>query len=298
VNKKNCIEIYFIDSFNPRHANGDGIANGLDTAACQIISSDDGSATDSVLLAHELGHCLDLPHPNPPDGSVMVPTGQPAPNPPGQGSFTVPPEVCAKIRQPLLRRTKKDCCKATCDGTDSTAPTCTGTVSGDTLTVTVQDAGSGLRTVEVTAATNTSRTKGDLVRGFVNGTVQPFSFTVDKTNPELPSSISFKINDVCGNTATCDPVVALVARDPGKPVTQTLGDVADTEGFLLVVNQTPGLQDLSVGVNGVPFPLRRLKDGEQLTLDIFSALQPGSHNVVSLTAHGKPGGSATVMIHD
>jgi hypothetical protein len=298
VDKSDCVEVYFFDRYDPRHAGGDGVTQNGGTASCKVAVADDGNATDSVLLAHEMGHCLGLDHPDPADGSVMDPTGQEPPNPPGQGSFVVPREKCADIRQPLLRATRRDCCKASCDGTDHVLPTCRASVSGDTLSVRVQDLESGLRTVEVINENNTSYDKGDRVRGFINGSTQELGFTVDKTNPELPSSISFRVTDVCGNSLQCDPILTLAVRDSGRPATQTLAGVAAEEALLLVVNQTPGLRELRVSVNGTPFHLGGLRDGEQRTLDLSAALRSGTQNVVTLTGHGQPGGSAMVMLHD
>jgi hypothetical protein len=41
-----------------------------------------------------------------------------------------------------------------------------------------------------------------------------------------------------------------------------------------------------------------LKDGENRTLNVSSAMKAGNGNTISLQAQGKPGGSAWVLIRD
>jgi hypothetical protein len=55
---------------------------------------------------------------------------------------------------------------------------------------------------------------------------------------------------------------------------------------------------LEIRVNGRIFLLARMKNGEGRTLDASSAMFPGDRNVVEVTAFGKPGTSATLVIHD
>ena len=48
-------------------------------------------------------------------------------------------------------------------------------------------------------------------------------------------------------------------------------------------------------VNGVRYKVAGLVAGEELTLDVANAMQPG-YNLVSLTAYGKPGSWASLLI--
>lgn len=66
VNDDDCIEVYFIDEFNPVSWGGGGATWGSGTATAKIISSDANAANgiDLTHLAHELGHVLGLLHPN------------------------------------------------------------------------------------------------------------------------------------------------------------------------------------------------------------------------------------------
>lgn len=77
VQDDDCIEIYFIENFNPEDTHGGGGTWASGTASSQIISSD-GNATggiDFTHIAHELGHVLALGHPSGSPGLVSGNTG-------------------------------------------------------------------------------------------------------------------------------------------------------------------------------------------------------------------------------
>jgi hypothetical protein len=65
VDEADCIEVYFIDEYDPVEWGGGGAAWGRGTANAKIITSDavaDGGV-DFTHLAHELGHVMGLTHP-------------------------------------------------------------------------------------------------------------------------------------------------------------------------------------------------------------------------------------------
>ncbi|HKA01500.1 MAG TPA: hypothetical protein VKE70_33540, partial [Candidatus Solibacter sp.] len=62
-------------------------------------------------------------------------------------------------------------------------------------------------------------------------------------------------------------------------------------------NRTPGVANVRLGVNGKVIEVAGLRDGEQRTVPIAWALQPGLTNtLVITTTEGKPGGSAEIRI--
>ncbi|HYO14533.1 MAG TPA: hypothetical protein VE685_15155 [Thermoanaerobaculia bacterium] len=155
-------------------------------------------------------------------------------------------------------------------------------------------AGNGLFSIVVTKKENAMVN----VPGFPLGSKGPVLVTARKEMPGVRSVVELTITDICGTVITCDPVFTLQIRDPGKPVSETVSGLPQAEGKVTVVNGSPGVTTLRVDVNGKSFLLTSLADGEQRTLDVSSAMLPGNGNVIVLTAQGKPGGSAEVVIHD
>lgn len=75
VDDSDCIEVYFIDAFDPESWGGGGATWGSGTAGAKIITSDvnaDGGI-DFNHLAHEFGHVLGLLHPSNAPNSNAVP---------------------------------------------------------------------------------------------------------------------------------------------------------------------------------------------------------------------------------
>ena len=92
--------------------------------------------------------------------------------------------------------------------------------------------------------------------------------------------------------------IRLVIREDARPVSQTLAGIAQAEGKVTIHNGNPGLTNLRITVNGKGFEAAGLKDNEVRTVDVSTAMKVGSDNTITLEARGKPGGSATVVIHD
>ena len=65
VNDSDCIEVYFIENFDPADDHGGGFAGPLGAANAKVVSSDgNNNGIDRTHLAHELGHVMGLDHPN------------------------------------------------------------------------------------------------------------------------------------------------------------------------------------------------------------------------------------------
>jgi hypothetical protein len=162
------------------------------------------------------------------------------------------------------------------------------------IQVTAQAASDGLFSIEATELTNATMDPP----AFMPGTKSPVTVTALKQDPNTWSRVALRITDTCGNVTSCDPVLTLGVRDNGRPESQTIGDLPQSEGKITLFNGTPGLKTLRIEVNGTKFMLTSLRDGEQRTLDVSSAMRPGNGNTITITTLGKPGGSAEIMIHD
>jgi hypothetical protein len=160
--------------------------------------------------------------------------------------------------------------------------------------VVVQDADTGLAAINMLYTLNISVN----VAGFSFGTKNPVTVTGTAIDPLAPIALSFEAIDLAGNRTECDPVVAGLLRESGSPLGQTFTGLPAVESKVTVTNGSPGARAIVLDVNGTTFRLAGLADGETRTLDVASAMQPGSANTVSATLLGAPGASALLMIAD
>lgn len=160
--------------------------------------------------------------------------------------------------------------------------------------VTISDAGTGLAEIVVTKSENADT----VVPPFTVGTNDPVILSSTKIDQTKRARVEARVTDLAGNVAICDPILTLVVRDSNSPIVQTHADVPQVEDTVTVTNGAPGLKNLDIVVNGTKFKVTGLKDNEEKTIDISSALLPGENNVVTLEGRGKKGSSASVMIWD
>jgi hypothetical protein len=160
------------------------------------------------------------------------------------------------------------------------------------IQITVQDASLGLQAIAVTHASNAITS----VPAFPVGTNDPVVVTATKVNQMLSSSVALEVTDLYGNVATCDPVLTTTIRSSGAPETQRYVGLAQNESMVEITNGNPGVKNLDLVVNGKTFNVTGLGDGRSTTLDVSSAMLAGSDNTLSVTARGKPGAAATIVI--
>ncbi len=162
------------------------------------------------------------------------------------------------------------------------------------INVRAQDPRSGIAEVEILESFNATVQ----VPPFTPGTTGSLAIVGTKIDQSKGSRIRLRITDQAGNATECDPVLAEVDRETGKPESQTFEDVPPEERAVTVYNGNPGLQALAVEVNGRRYQMNHLAPGEERTLDVGAAVQEGQTSTFTLTPHGKPGGGAVVMIWD
>lgn len=162
------------------------------------------------------------------------------------------------------------------------------------LDIFVQDVRSGLAGIQVLESANATVA----IPSFQPGTSEPLIVTGTKIDQALSSRVRLRVTDLAGNVVDCDPVLTQEVRETGKPESSTYAGIPPEEHVLTVYNGDPGLRMLEVDVNGRKFNMTGLRPGEERALDVASAMTPGMVSTFTLTAHGKPGGSAAVMIWD
>jgi hypothetical protein len=180
---------------------------------------------------------------------------------------------------------------------DHTKPRCPITaIAGPPaqVQVAVQDTGSGLASVVVTKSENADTP----VPPFTVGTTDPVNITATKIDQTRTARVELVATDLAGNSATCDPYLVLLIRDKQQEAQSgAIPNVPREENKVTITNGKPGVATVEVTVNGTKFKTSGIKDNEQRTIDISSAMTDGN-NVVSFKVTGKPGGSANVMIWD
>jgi len=162
------------------------------------------------------------------------------------------------------------------------------------LVVTVSDSDSGIASIVVTQSDNADTP----VPPFTAGTTDPVTITATKINQSQPAHVAITVTDVAGNSINCDPVITLVQRSAGADPQGASTGIPQAENKVLVMNGTPGLKNFEAVVNGIRFKVTGLKDGENRTLDVSSAMHAGTDNVVTVKGHGPKGSSAMAVVSD
>jgi len=179
------------------------------------------------------------------------------------------------------------CCKCQAPTTCTT-----NVIDPSTVEILVQSPLEGTQSIGVSIANNIDVS----IPTYSPGTLDPIQVTATKIDRLKSARVELQ---VCSSTCMlCDPVVTLVARNAGKPETQTFSQVPETENKVTIFNGSPGLKSLVIVVNDSTFRVADLEDQEHRTIDISWAIVAGSQSVITLKAAGKPGQSATVLIHD
>src|SRR5690606_31638613 len=84
VKDSDCIEVFFVDTFDPEGKWGGGATWGLGVSTSQVITTDENAdgGIDLTHLAHEFGHVMGLCHPGDDcilgkssTGTLMCPSG-------------------------------------------------------------------------------------------------------------------------------------------------------------------------------------------------------------------------------
>jgi hypothetical protein len=162
------------------------------------------------------------------------------------------------------------------------------------LHIAVQDERSGLDWIAVTQAQNATVA----LPPFSPGEVGMLDVVATKLDASQGSRVELLVADTAGNQRRCDPILTDELRAPGTPVRHTWTGVPAAEQTVTVTNGDPGLNHLEIEVNGRKFQLTGLAAGEERTLDVSSAVDPRRTSTFTLTARGRPGGRAAVLIWD
>jgi hypothetical protein len=182
---------------------------------------------------------------------------------------------------------------------DTTKPTCvlkdafSGPPHG--IHVSAQDTGSGLKSITVKSSSNATTA----IPPFSVGTTAEVVVTASRTNDAVSANVTLSVKDVAGNETICDPVLTSTVRSSsGQPAGQTFSGLLQAESKVTIVNGDPGMTKVTIEANGVKFRELSLEPGQVVHVDVASAMNAGSDNTITITARGKKGASADVIIAD
>jgi Bacterial Ig-like domain (group 1) len=184
---------------------------------------------------------------------------------------------------------------------DTTPPTCNLinvgiNASGQKfITVAVQDSGSGIQSINLSTTNATVSTQPP---SFSAGFTGELDVTATKVNQSAGATLSITVTDAAGNVTVCDPTLLEASRVAGQPSSQTIKGLAKAESKVHVRNDSKGISNLRLTVNGKVFELAGLRSSEQRSLDVSSAMHAGNDNTVVLTALGAPGSTVFVLLSD
>ncbi len=182
--------------------------------------------------------------------------------------------------------------------TETTPPSCalTGVIAGPPkqLQITVQDTGSGLNSVVASTLVNATAS----IPAFSTGTTSALVVTATKIDQSIGAQVGLTVTDVAGNQTVCDPVLTTLVRGNGQSSSETFKQLAAAESKITLLNGTPGMDKVTIVVNGKRFRVDDLNDGTTKTIDVASAMHAGNTNTIVVTAHGDRGTSLTIVIHD
>jgi hypothetical protein len=113
-----CVELFFVEGFSPKHARGDGLSSGSHRNARIIVADEpilDCNPPPVQIVAHELGHAMGLSGPNchTKGKNCMAPTGKDPPECPGVNlDSTVSLSQVRQLTNPLItdKTPKEQCC--------------------------------------------------------------------------------------------------------------------------------------------------------------------------------------------
>jgi hypothetical protein len=110
--------------------------------------------------------------------------------------------------------------------------------------------------------------------------------------------VNVLVNDACGGKGGFDPVMADLEVQQGGVAREAFSDIPASDRYVRVVNGTPGLNWLCLTVNGHVFVLNPLADGQDVMVDVGSAMGEGDTNVVAVCGKGVAGAGASITIGD
>jgi hypothetical protein len=201
-----------------------------------------------------------------------------------------------------------------------TGPSCKVYDSANPPYMTYQDTGVGIVKLTVTTNSNFNVTLSPVPSGTVFSPAVPsqpypmptgevitfpattamLSVSAQRINTSKSAQLVVMATNAAGLTTTCDPVTTVVTSlswQSGLNGIQTFSDIPQAAHLVEIANGNPGLNDLLIVVNGIPFLEYKMTNGQNMVVDVSKAMKAGNANTIQLVGIGfSPNSSAQVNI--
>ena len=194
---------------------------------------------------------------------------------------------------------------------DRTPPSCVVTIGANVIQARVQDAQSGIVSIERLVAENVTVTGAPATfpqpppgqifppgtPGQGLGDTDEKLVTAVRISRRLPMRLQIRVTNAAGLQTTCDPALQTLRIARTGKASQTFRGIERTWHKVTVKALKPGLTRAVVVANGHRFTLR-LKGKRQASLSIRPALLHQGKNTVRVSVFGKAGARALVALTD
>jgi hypothetical protein len=181
---------------------------------------------------------------------------------------------------------------STVPSTCSLSDTRTNNAGRPLVKIAARDIGSGLQSIKVLTATNLSVG----LPQFPSGSRDAAVVTATKINSNKPSVLKLQLSNRDGKTLTCSSVIAELKDQRGGDSRQVFSELPRTQSKVRLANGTPGLDRVDIEVNHTRLRLDDLSNGVVRTIDVASAMQPGTENTIVIETHGPRDSRALLVI--
>jgi hypothetical protein len=195
------------------------------------------------------------------------------------------PDQCKYDAFKVVFDTKPPVCKLVASTKTGTGPNAVT----DSITVTVQDTGAGLESVDYT----TTNATGDFPSPLVVGQTDAWYITATKTDLTQGATLQLTATDTAGNQIFCDPAYGLAHSVHLKTIAAggraVIGGLRSGETHLLLTSLASGARSVTVRVDGRRFAIVHLAARRKLRLNLQPGLLRHRGNVVSVSVSGRKG---------
>ena len=110
--------------------------------------------------------------------------------------------------------------------------------------------------------------------------------------------VDVNVYDIANNMSNFDPVMDILTIGENGEVRKAYTGIISPEHYVRVANGSPGLDRVSLMVNGRTFEIGALDPGQSVLVDVGSAMNEGDQNTIVALAYGAAGTRADIQIYD